>query len=1010
MTSPWKLVLVVLALLSPLAFRLGDGAQAAGDPAQTANDPAGFISRALSLYGSGNCVDALPLSEKAAELLRGANRETADLGMALVVQGLCFKKLARVAEAERAYRAAIEIYERTQGANGRDLAVALDNLASLFMENGRLDEAEKLRLRALEIFKGTLTPTHPSIATALANLAVLYQFQGKLPEAQETFVQALEITDKTFGPGSRQAAIIVDNLAGLYRSQRQFDKAEPFYQRALRILEATVGPNHPDTALALQNYAILLDEMGQHDKAESNIKRALGITERLYGPSHENVAAALNTLVLLYIQQARWPEALAASRRAAAISVALARQGKRSGPTEGGQKASSFRRLVQAAYGDGVAAPALANESFIVAQRALQSEAAAALSQLAARFASRDPGFAQLIRERQDLVQEYGERDKLLVAALSKPPRDREASGEAALRSRIAAINKRLDIVNQTLSAQYPDYASLAKPSPLSVQQVQALLTPDEVLAQFIDLQTVGGIPETGFAWFITKTDARWVRLRIGTAGLERAVATLRCGLDASSWADAGGWPDNSESARRRRSEQVARRERCKKLTGADVSDQEPPPFDLKTAHQLYNALFGQAADLLKDKNGKGKSLLIVASGALTTLPMQVLVTEKPASVPAKPTDYGRAAWLIKHHAVTDLPSVASLKALRHKAQLSQGTLPYIAFGNPLLVGSDGADTSASAKQSCGAAIEPGRERVSWAKPDAIDSLVRGGAVDVAVLRKQAPLPETADELCAVASDLGAEASNVHLGSRATEGEIKRISRNGGLVKGRVVHFATHGLIASESQSLDEALSEPALLLTPPDAATTEDDGLLTASEVAELKLDADWVVLSACNTAASGETGDAEPLSGLARAFFYAGARALLVSHWYVDSRAAVAITTGAFAQLKREPSMGRAEALRRTMLAAMNDPSRPSSWTPASHPAVWAPLVIVGEGGASQLISKSMVATPSLRPSSTAAASAASGPVRAVRTPPEVSKVKKKGPAKPKPAGNWDWLPDLW
>ena len=87
---------------------------------------------------------------------------------------------------------------------------------------------------------------------------------------------------------------------------------------------------------------------------------------------------------------------------------------------------------------------------------------------------------------------------------------------------------------------------------------------------------------------------------------------------------------------------------------------------------------------------------------------------------------------------------------------------------------------------------------------------------------------------------------------------------------------ATHGLLANESQDVAQAAAEPALLLTPPQRASEEDDGLLTASEVAQLKLDADWVIMSACNTAA-GDKLDTEALSGLARAFFYAGSRALL-------------------------------------------------------------------------------------------------------------------------------------
>ncbi len=184
-------------------------------------------------------------------------------------------------------------------------------------------------------------------------------------------------------------------------------------------------------------------------------------------------------------------------------------------------------------------------------------------------------------------------------------------------------------------------------------------------------------------------------------------------------------------------------------------------------------------------------------------------------------------------------------------------------------------------------------------------------------------------------------------GASATEQEIKALSGAGALSSYAIVHFATHGLVAGETERFARTLAEPALLLTPPDIASSEDDGLLTASEVAELRLDADWVVLSACNTAAAGKTDNAEALSGLARAFFYAGSRALLVSHWYVDSHAAGKLTTGTFAAMREEPQLGRAEALRRAMPSAMADDTRPANWTPSAHPAVWAPFVIVGEGG---------------------------------------------------------------
>jgi len=154
----------------------------------------------------------------------------------------------------------------------------------------------------------------------------------------------------------------------------------------------------------------------------------------------------------------------------------------------------------------------------------------------------------------------------------------------------------------------------------------------------------------------------------------------------------------------------------------------------------------------------------------------------------------------------------------------------------------------------------------------------------------------------------------------------------------RILAFATHALVAGELAGL----SEPALVLTPPSRGTKLDDGLLTASEVAQLKLDADWVILSACNTASSDGTPGAEGLSGLAKAFFYAGSRALLVSHWPVASDAAVAITTRMLVEA-RKPGIGRAEALRRAMLALIQDEKNPQY----AHPYYWAPFVVVGEGG---------------------------------------------------------------
>jgi CHAT domain-containing protein len=358
-----------------------------------------------------------------------------------------------------------------------------------------------------------------------------------------------------------------------------------------------------------------------------------------------------------------------------------------------------------------------------------------------------------------------------------------------------------------------------------------------------------------------------------------------------------------------------------------------PLPFDGGRAHALYQALFGAVEDLIRDKH-----LLIVPSGALTQLPFQVLTTAPEAS----PGDsYRSAAWLLRKHALTILPSVSSLKALRRDAKASRAGRPYLGIGNPLLEGPDGRYARLANRAREKKACPPTPQQKAQAGRSTARGGIRqvtmsGGLADLAHVRAQTPLPETADELCAVARQLGAGDDDVRLGARASEGDLKALSERGMLSRYRVLHFATHGALAGEMSGS----AEPGLILSPPEQATARDDGYLSASEVAGLKLDADWAVLSACNTAAGGAD-NAEALSGLARAFFYAGARALLVSHWAVDSDATVKLITETIASFAATKGAGRAEALRRSMLALI-ERGAPHE----AHPAYWAPFVVVGEG----------------------------------------------------------------
>ena len=291
-------------------------------------------------------------------------------------------------------------------------------------------------------------------------------------------------------------------------------------------------------------------------------------------------------------------------------------------------------------------------------------------------------------------------------------------------------------------------------------------------------------------------------------------------------------------------------------------------------------------------------------------------MTRDPVGKDLRSTD-----WLIRRQAIAILPSVYSLKVLRGGKARVAAINPLIGFGDPVFQ-RVGAETGKLIASSSGYA-----------------SFYRGGTADLEVLAKAlSPLPETAGELRAVAKSTGASEADLNLGSAASVTTVKQAK----LDQYRIVYFATHALVSGETELAAKGLAEPALVLSLPATATAFDDGLLTSSEVAQLKLNADWVVLSACNTAAADKPG-AEALSGLARAFFYAGARALLVSHWPVVSDPAVNLMTMMFAAIAQDPKIITAEALRQAMLATMDDSAHPD-W---ANPSSWAPFILVGEGG---------------------------------------------------------------
>jgi CHAT domain-containing protein/tetratricopeptide (TPR) repeat protein len=993
---------------------------------------AGGLDEAYYLHEFGQHMRRIAFYEEAEDLLRRAlsirERLLApnDSSIATTLNSLAgiLRVVGKYGEAETTYQRVIALHEKTKGPNDPNVGILLDNLGVLYLQLGRYGDAESVQKRALAILEERFGPEHVDVGQVVANMAEALRQQDRLGEAERLFGRALVIFSKTVAVTDYRIGFTLDNLAGLYREQGRQELAKATYERALATLLAAYPANHPEVGTALNNLALTHLNMGKPAEAQSLLERALKIAIETYGESHREVAVGLGNLgeaqqalgrldaakesfgrsiaalerslgpehVMLVwplirladveLAQGRADVALELYRRAARLQVAARgrdQDGRTYDPRGRTSRTDAFTGLIDVAWhlNQHGGTEGTVSETFEMAQWATLSSAGAALAQLGARLGAANPALSALARERQDLVREWGAADKRLTQAVSVPPELRNTEVETSLRRRLAAIDVRLAEIDRRLGMDFPNYAALASPRPLSIEETKALLTPSEAIVHYIvDRENV-------YAWFVTRESASWRRLDITATDLAHKVQTLRCGLDDGEWVG------------------VTRPGRCLDLVHAVPID-GVLPFKTSIAGELYRALLGPF-----EAESQGRHLLIVASGPLTSLPFHVLVTVPTDGREVSANNLAKIKWLILRNALSVLPTVPSLKAIRRDARQSTATKPYLGIGNPLLVGAAGDDRRAFAIERCTDQIA--LKAVAVAKPasGAAATYFRGGMADLDRLSHLEPLPETANELCSVARGLGADEVDVVLGSRASETTIRALNATGALAHYRVIHFATHGLVSGELKSL----AEPALVLSPPTTVTPTDDGLLTASKVAELKLDADWVILSACNTAAA-ETLGAEALSGLVRAFFFAGARSLLVSHWPVRSLAAVRLTTGAINEMRANAGLGRAEALRRSMIALLQDASNEAY----AHPAVWAPFVVVGEGGDNLASASTTSAYVTAREAASPVASGAEVLPRSRpnhrSSRPATSERRSKRPTAPKPtqSKNGNWLSNIF
>ncbi len=923
------------------------------------------------------------LQQKLADLkaivdLFRADGDPRKLSAALIDWGMAELIYGSVSTGEAACREVLQITSRINGLNGQEL-LALASLSHVAIEVGDLDEAIKLAVRGralMELMKNRPMGYWAFIpqweALVFNSEARVLIAQGKWEEGEvkmrlavartEELAKNLEKLSALTNSITYQSSVlasrnlVVTNLAKHLMAQGKFDEAELILRDILSVNLQKAGRLSVRTSLVLNRLADLMGAKGRVADGLALLQEVEGINKVLaIGPANAVGRAFHDSKINLLVGQQNWLAVVQADESFRKELSAL-KQDRLARMTPGlaiallqtAQAEQAFARLKPifdahvTHMGDDH--PQVAQERGILAMALMakgQREEAMQLFGKATPIllspsATESEGQDQSLRAltRRLVLESY-------LDALAEQP---NAPGAADTAFRIADalhLGKTQQALSQSAARAATQQADLAaliredqdrKAEKLSLYgQLLRLseLPPEQRLPKVMDdmRARIAQIDKTrqSFDANLQKRFPAYANLIQPKApSLDQTQATLKdkealinvFSTDRATyvWAVARSAPTafaRVALSRQAVAQTVASLRRALDPGDADLA-RGIPMFDVAAAHRLYIDLLQPVASTWKG----AQSLLVVSNGALGQLPLGLLPTAAAVVNPsAQPyAGYKDIPWLIKEVAITQLPSANALVTLRSLPLGNPSRRAFIGFGDP--------DFSLNNAQVASAS---GLRRVT---------ATRSSSQTWMPYSDLPPLPDTRDEILALAQVLKADARrDVFLGREASKSNVMKTP----LHQSRVVAFATHGLLPGEFPGVDQ----PSLALANPGQGQ---HGLLTLDEILSLKLDADWVVLSACNTAAGDGTG-AEAVSGLGRGFFYAGTRALLATHWPVESVSARLLVTETFEQQAQHPGMGRAQALRASMLALMGQQS--SEGFSYAHPLFWAPYALFGDGG---------------------------------------------------------------
>jgi CHAT domain-containing protein len=764
----------------------------------------------------------------------------------------------------------------------------------MLLDLGRTQDAERLAREPLLWALERMGKYSPHSARAASAYADVLGGQGRHIEAEKLARVSLEIAQGIGAePDSTYTRSAERSLARALLGQGRVREADETFQLRTYSAESSLDSARAVAAILNGRASVFVSALALHaERVASNV----GEKNPLAGEARGLYAMALAATA----QDATTREQAAVQFRLALPALLASRQQSSAGTDAVRSQISEYilqsylALLSQSAATD----PRALTDSFVVADWLRGSSTQNAVAASAARAAVSDPALAAAVRREQDLRTERIALHRALQRLSTLSPEQLKESGEdpSALRSRIETLTREHEGLFADIAKRFPKYANLIDPQPPTVDDLRKALRAGEVVVSILTT------PERSFVWAVPQSGAvLFHSSALGETAIAPIVKGLRSALDvgkkeASQWA----------------------------------------AIDVVGSHQIYRELLQPVQAAF---NG-AHTMIVAANNSLASLPPALLVTApttlgKDAALPFD--RYMAVPWLDKQYATAQVPSVNALVSLRALAVNTAQRKPFMGFGDPVF--SAAALPSSAATRSAGVAVRNApTERIS------AQTMREGNAVAWTPYSKLAPLPDTREEVIAMAKALGADpVKDVVLGAQVTKQRVKQTD----LSATRIVAFATHGLIAGDFPGL----SQPALALSAPagkDADKEPLEALFTLEDVLQLKMDADWVVLSACNTAAADGQGS-EAVSGLGRGFFYAGSRALLVTHWSVDSESAKDLVSHTFASYAKDPQITRANALQAAMQHIRSSAGKDEGGTSYSlaHPLFWAPYALVGEPG---------------------------------------------------------------